>query len=196
MKNLKILSIGLLMTLCSTLAWSQAEVSLGIKGGLNFADMDVSNFSTKNRTGFHGGAFALFKFTKIGIQPELIFSQQGTELQYNGGSSEANFNYINIPVIFKLYTVAGINLQVGPQFGFLANDPEVKDPQGQTIESAYKNSDFSLGLGLGWDLPLRLSVDARYNLGISEINDDASSEAIKNQVWQISVGYKLFKFGN
>lgn len=192
MKNLKVLSIGLMMTLCSTMAWSQAEVSVGIKGGLNFANMDVSNLSTKNRTGFHGGAFALFKFTKIGIQPELIFSQQGTEFNYNGSNAEANFSYINIPVILKLYTVAGINIQAGPQFGFLSK-AEIDD---SSAESFYKSSDFSLGLGLGWDLPFRLTVDARYNLGLSEIEDGANENATKNQVWQISVGYKLFKFGN
>lgn len=192
MKNLRILSIGLLMTLCSTMAWSQAEVSIGIKGGLNFADMDVSNFSTKNKTGFHGGAFALFKFTKIGIQPELIFSQQGSEFNYNGSNAEANFSYINIPVIFKLYTVAGINIQAGPQFGFLSK----AEIDGSSADSFYKSSDFSLGLGLGWDLPFRLTVDARYNLGLSEIEDGANENATKNQVWQLSVGYKLFKFGN
>lgn len=192
MKNLRILSIGLMMTLCSTMAWSQAEVSIGIKGGLNFADMDVSNFSTKNKTGFHGGAFALFKFTKIGIQPELIFSQQGSEFNYNGSNAEANFSYINIPVIFKLYTVAGINIQAGPQFGFLSK----AEIDGSSADSFYKSSDFSLGLGLGWDLPFRLTVDARYNLGLSEIEDGANENATKNQVWQLSVGYKLFKFGN
>lgn len=173
------------------MAWSQAEVSVGIKGGLNFANMDVSNLSTKNRTGFHGGAFALFKFTKIGIQPELIFSQQGTEFNYNGSNAEANFSYINIPVILKLYTVAGINIQAGPQFGFLSK-AEIDD---SSAESFYKSSDFSLGLGLGWDLPFRLTVDARYNLGLSEIEDGANENATKNQVWQISVGYKLFQFG-
>jgi hypothetical protein len=50
-------------------------------------------------------------------------------------------------------------------------------------------------MGIGWDLPMRLSIDARYNLGLTQIEDDASIEATKNQVFQISVGYKLIKFG-
>lgn len=174
------------------------QLSIGLKGGLNFANLDVTNPAAtyENRTGWHGGALVLAKFGKIGIQPEVIFSQQGSNVQYNTSQSfTSNFDYVNIPVMLKLYTVAGLNLQVGPQFGFLTNDPEVLDPDGQPITNAYKNSDISLGLGVGWDLPLGLSIDARYNLGLSEINDNPSLEVTRNQVWQVSAGFKLFRLG-
>lgn len=198
--NVKLAGLIFMVTLgvLGYTAHGQAQVSIGIKGGLNFSNLDVSNpgATYDGRTGYHFGAFTLVKLTKIGIQPEILFSQQGSEVKTSSGSFTSNFNYVNIPVLFKLYTVAGLNLQIGPQFGFLTNDPEVQDPQGQSIEDAYKNSDVSLALGIGWDLPLRLSIDARYNLGLSEINDNPSLEATKNQVWQISLGYKLFKFGN
>lgn len=179
-------------------ATAQVQVALGIKAGPNFASIDRKESPTenyKNRTGFHGGAFALFKFSKIGIQPELIFSQQGQKVTVNGDSFESNFSYVNIPVMVKLYLIGGLNLQAGPQFGFLMNDPEARNPQGQTVESAYKNSDVSVGLGAGWDLPFGLTVDARYNLGVSEINDSESIDASKNQVFQLSLGFKLLKFG-
>jgi hypothetical protein len=88
----------------------------------------------------------------------------------------------------KLYTIGGLNLQVGPQFGFLTSaergDESIK----------LKKSDFSVGLGVGWDAPFGLSLDARYNLGISDVSDVAEAQ-IKNQVWQISAGFKIFKFG-
>jgi hypothetical protein len=175
-------------------AMGQAEVSLGIKGGANFANLDVSDFSgsLKNKTGFHGGAFALFKFAKFGIQPELIFSQQGSKIRFDAEDIEGSFDYINIPVILKLYTVLGLNLQIGPQFGFLSKAEFDSD----NVKDSFKNSDTSLALGVGWELPMRLTVDARYNLGLSDISDDPAFDTIKNQVWQISVGYKLFKFGN
>lgn len=179
-------------------AFSQAQFSVGLKGGLNFANLDVSSAQNAydSRTGYHLGAFTLIKLSKIGIQPEIIFSQQGSKVQpINGDSFKSNFSYVNIPVMLKLYTVAGINLQVGPQFGFLTNDPVAKDPQGNTIEDAYKKSDVSIGLGAGWDLPFGLSIDARYNLGLSKIEDNATLDATKNQVLQISLGYKLIKIG-
>ena len=115
---------------------------------------------------------------------------------------EANYDYFNVPVVFKLYTIAGLNLQVGPQFGFLSgvDGQAVRVENGQTniIEVAkehYKSSDLSLILGAGWDLPFGLTLDARYNLGLSRIQDNPFLEATKNQVWQVSLGYKLIRTG-
>lgn len=181
---------------------AQAQFALGIKAGPNFAKLDANSSigeNYKNRTGFHGGAFALIKLTKIGIQPELLFSQQGSKFTFDSGNGEANFDYINIPIMLKLYTVAGINLQIGPQFGFLSGG-EVKNTVNgiTTIQDAkdfYKGSDFSAALGLGWDLPFGLTLDARYNLGLSKINDGSNSDKAKNQVFQISAGFKIIKIG-
>lgn len=182
---------------------AQAQFALGIKAGPNFAKVDVNDpdATWKGRTGFHGGAFALIKLTKIGIQPELLFSQQGSKVKFNSQDYDANFSYVNIPVILKLYTVAGINLQAGPQFGFLTTaesdyNPLTNQPQnGADLKSAYKKSDLSLAIGAGWDLPFGLTIDARYNLGLSKIEDNPSIEATKNQVFQVSLGYKLIKIG-
>jgi len=193
MKETRILLIAFFVLSASASVFSQAQVSLGLKGGLNFANLDVSDLSGtyKNRTGYHLGAFALFKFTKIGIQPEVIFSEQGSEIKDPQlGSFESNFSYVNIPVIVKLYTVAGINLQAGPQFGFLTS-ANLGD---ESIKDELKGSDVSLALGVGWDLPFGLTIDGRYNLGLSDVSENSANE-IKNQVWQVSVGYKLFKFG-
>ena len=188
---------------------AQVQVALGLKAGPNFANINADESATanyKNRTGFHGGAFLLFKATKIGIQPEVIFSQQGSKVTINTQEYESNFSYINIPIIVKLYTVAGINLQAGPQFGFVSSAeapmPAVNNPQQITVQDVKdltKGSDFTVALGLGWDLPFGLTIDARYNLGLSKIYKDApntqqTSDA-KNQVIQVSLGYKLIKFG-
>lgn len=199
MKKITVLLCLIAVVGLTNRAMAQAEVAIGVKAGLNFSKLDVNNISTDNRTGFNGGAFALFKFSKIGIQPELLFSKQGTKFKGNTQDLNANFDYINIPVLLKLYTVAGINLQVGPQFGFLTLAEIEDDSNGSVtkddVKSFYKKSDVSLALGLGWDLPFGLTVDARYNLGLSKIQDNSSVDATKNQVIQVSVGYKLFKFG-
>jgi hypothetical protein len=194
MNKLRIILVTAFFLAIGEGAFAQAQVAIGLKGGLNFANLDVNSLegTYKSRTGYHVGAFALFKLTKIGIQPELIFSQQGSEVKHpDFGSVESNFSYVNIPVILKLYTVAGINLQAGPQFGFLTS-AEFGD---QDIKDEIKGSDISVALGVGWDLPFGLTVDGRYNFGVSDVSD-ASGTEIKNQVWQFSVGYKLFKFGN
>jgi hypothetical protein len=186
--------------------FSFAQVSIGIKGGPNFANINTEASAGENydnRTGWHLGAFVQFRGEKIGFQPEILFSQQGSTFNYSGSPDlKANFSYVNIPLIVKLYTVAGINLQVGPQIGFLTSaeseDYNVTSGQITTndIKDDLKSTDFSLALGVGWDLPFGLTIDGRYNWGLSDINSGAAPESVKNQVWQISVGYKLFKFGN
>lgn len=192
MKKINLLFFILLFSASAAVA--QAQFAVGVKGGLNFAKFDATEFgeSVKGKTGFHGGAFALIKLSKIGIQPELIFSQQGSKATFDSGKGEGNFDYINIPVMLKLYTVAGINLQLGPQFGFLSR----AEIEGENVKSSFKNSDLSLGIGAGWDLPFGLTIDARYNLGLSKIEDnDPAYEAVKNQVLQVSLGYKILKIG-
>ncbi len=193
MNKTRILLIALFIAGASTSVFSQTQFSLGIKGGLNFATIDASQpgETYDNRTGYHFGAFGLLKFTRIGIQPELLFSQQGTKVKVDGTDFESNFSYVNIPIIVKLYTVGGLNLQAGPQFGFLSS----ADWKGENVKDFLKGSDVSLALGVGWDLPFGLTIDGRYNLGLSDISDSPAYNEIKNQVWQVSVGYKLFNFG-
>jgi opacity protein-like surface antigen len=196
------------MLVAAQQAYSQAGLAIGIKAGPNFANIDTKSTAGenyKNRTGFHGGAFVLIKVTKIGIQPEIIFSQQGSKVEINSQNFESNFSYVNIPIILKLYTVAGINIQAGPQFGFITNaEMPIEDQLNpgsykvEDVKDKMKSSDFTVALGLGWDLPFGLTVDARYNLGLSKIYDEAPSnetENAKNQVFQLSLGYKLFKLG-
>jgi hypothetical protein len=209
MNKIKISLLVIVLVAAAQLASAQAQVAIGIKGGPNFAKIDANSSAGanyKNRTGFHGGAFVLMKFSKIGFQPELLFSQQGSTVHYNTGQDlDTQISYINIPLILKLYTVAGINLQLGPQIGFVSKAKAEAFASGvptsggavQTydIKNSIKGNDFALALGAGWDLPFGLTIDARYNLGLSKINDTSGSPQAKNQVFMVSAGFKLIKFG-
>ena len=204
----KLVFITCCLLIAGQQAWSQAEVAIGIKAGPNFASIDTESTAAanyKNRAGFHGGAFVLIKAAKFGIQPEIIFSQQGSKVEINNQNFESNFSYVNIPIMLKLYTVAGINLQAGPQFGFITNaETPIQDQLNpgsykmEDVKDKMKSSDFTLALGLGWDLPFGLTIDARYNMGLSKLYKDAPSqqtEDAKNQVFQVSLGYKLIQLG-
>ncbi|NQZ77256.1 MAG: porin family protein [Ekhidna sp.] len=171
----------------SIVAFSQASVGIGIKGGANFANTNVAG--TESITAFHGGAYGLVKLASIGIQPEILFSKQGASSDFGN----VDLSYVNIPVMLKFYLPLGLNLQAGPQIGILTDavsqDVDVKD--------AYKNSDLSAAFGAGWDAPFGLQFTARYVIGFSDINDLAgATEEVKNRTFQLSIGYTLFKLGN
>lgn len=184
------LLVSAFLIVCASIAAAQVQVALGIKGGANISKFDEEE--ADNLVSPHGGAFVLFKLSKIGIQPEVLFSQQGAKLSdVDLGEVDFKTSYLTIPVMLKLYLIGGLNLQAGPQFGFLTA-AEIDETD---VSNSLKNSDISANLGLGWDLPFGLTVDARYNLGLSDVNDGLSSESFKSRVIQVSLGYKLFKFG-
>ena len=212
----------LFLTICATLAlnsvYAQAQLALGLKGGLNFSSVNSSNTTSfasayDSRTGYHSGAYLLVKLTKIGIQPEILFSQQGHTFTFNSQNYKSNYNYICIPVILKLYLAGGFNLQTGVQFGFLSsatgdliNTSTGAVSTGQDLKNFVSSTDFSIPVGFGWDLPFGLNFAARYNIGISDINKYTGTSSpttvsslgttqAKSQTIQISVGYRLFKFG-
>ena len=187
----KLLIVGLLSVVASA-AFAQAQVALGIKAGVNVSKLNNDDLESSSITAFHGGAFALFKFTALGIQPELLFSQQGSKIEdVSGDPQDLKMSYMTIPVMLKFYLPGGFNLQAGPQFGFL-NSAEL---DGDDIKDSFKSSDMSINVGAAWDAPFGLVFDARYNIGVSDISDDPSIGAVKSGIFQFSLGYKIFKFG-
>ena len=147
--------------------YSNAQsLDFGPKIGANFATFgDLSRLD--NQVGFVGGAFLSIKFSKIGIQTEILYSQQGEDFEFD----QFDLDYINIPVALKFYLIGGLNLQFGPQFGFLIND-NVLDDVIEGIET--ETFDLNAFGGLGLDLPLNLSLDARYIFDISDNFTEAS----------------------
>ena len=216
MKKFRILLLTAFAFVAVQSVYGQAQIAIGLKGGLNFASLSgttSANQAFSNRTGYHYGAYVLVKLTKIGIQPEILFSKQGQKFTYNSQNYESNFDYISIPVMLKLYLAGGLNLQAGPQFSFLSsakgdliNASNGSVTTGQDMKNFVKSSDVTLAVGAGWDLPFGLSISARYNIGLSDINKyTGTSQTIvssmgtsqaKNQVIQVSVGYRIFKLGN
>lgn len=171
-------------------SFGQLKFAAGIKGGLNFSKLNLSESVTKGKTGYHAGVFTQFRFSKVAIQPEIILSQQGSVVDID---SIVDASYINIPLIVKIFLAAGVNIQAGPQFGFL-NKAELNDAE--NVKSLMKTADISIGLGLGWDAPFGLTLDARYNLGLTDNNNGLfNRERVKNQVFQLSVGFKIIRLG-
>ncbi len=191
----KIILAAFVLGTC-TAAVAQQQLKFGPKAGVNFANLSgVDNSEMK--TGFHVGAVAEIKFNeKFSIQPEVVYSAQGTKTMINNIQGKVNIDYINVPILAKYYIVDGFSVEAGPQVGFLVkaegkgtiNDVSVSSD----IKDNFKSTDFGLGLGLAYDLPVGMFVNARYNLGLSDIrNNTSSGDAVKNNVIQVGIGYKF-----
>ena len=185
--------LSLSLSLFTMIGFSQ-NLEIGLKAGLNSSSPDISDPATtvNSATAFHGGLYALIKLTKLGIQPELLYSPQKNEsVDDLGGITKSEKVYIDIPVMVKFYLAAGVNLQAGPQFGVLTS----AERAGIDIKNSFKGSDVSAAIGAGWDAPFGIQANVRYIFGLNDISDAVSVATTKNRNLQISIGYSLFKTG-
>jgi|JI8StandDraft_1071087.scaffolds.fasta_scaffold173399_2 hypothetical protein len=180
---------------------SQKLFTAGIKAGLNMSTIAVDDDAEYGFTpGYHVGVFSHVKLALFAIQIEGLYSKQGATVKSGGQEMDFIQTYVNVPVTVKYYIVPSVNLQVGPQIGFLTcvksdYHPVTQEPfQEQEYTKAYKKTDFGVNVGVGFDIPFGLVVDARYYLGLSDISNYEGVGETKNSMIQLSVGYKIFKF--
>lgn len=169
-------------------ALAQAQISGGIKGGLNFANVDTSG-DPDGRTGYHAGLFFEAGLAGITLMPEVLYSTKGTD--------DLSLTYVEVPILLKKSFAKVLNVHLGPQFGILLSGDLDAGPLGDIDAKDELNSaDLSIVIGGGIDLPGGISAGARYVYGLSDVNDKLSFgneiPEISNRTFQVYIGYKLF----
>ncbi|RYZ29455.1 MAG: PorT family protein [Chitinophagaceae bacterium] len=169
-------------------------VNFGLKGGLNLATIDSKETNDiKSRVAYHAGVFANIPVSsQIAIQPEAVYSSQGAKYTEGGTEHSLALNYVNIPVMVQAMVGRGFYAQAGPQLGILTGTADkVGDVEtGIFSTDDFKKTDVSLGVGLGYKGLGGFGVDARYNLGLTNINNVGSAN-IKNNVLQVGLQLQL-----
>ncbi|MBF6607250.1 MAG: PorT family protein [Flavobacterium sp.] len=158
---------------------AQSEtVKFGVKAGANITSFTNNVYDEADgKTGFFvGGLVDLPIAANFHLQPELLYS--------NEGAKDASLDYLRIPVMAKYYVIEGFSLQAGPQVGFKIGGDEA-------IDEISKSIDFGIAAGAGYELPMGLFFDARYNIGMSNIYDGPGEGDIKNVAIQFGVGYRF-----
>jgi hypothetical protein len=196
---------------------SAQETGFGIKAGANYSVLSgVINKEAVYKAGPHVGIYGFFRPTNsFAIQPEIIYSSQGCKNEWPRGKTTTKLDYVNIPLICKLYIGNKFYWQFGPQLGILANSKEKgtvsvfvgngvngygwQDVEiDQNVESVYKSTDFSLVTGFGVNIIPELTLSARFNYGLSNIDSNpenqqfrGNSHPLANRVFQFSIGYNF-----
>ena len=184
--------------------YSQAQVSVGPKLGLNFSkfhgnkEADISD-NTMMKVGYQiGGVLNAQINDYFSIRPELFFNNVGSKFSSGGARSTFNLNYISLPVNFVgQYPINdNVKLQgfVGPYIAYglggkvkveYMSDKEEysikmkKMPENLTTDAIYLNS-LDLGLNFGLGLQAKSFVfSASYAMGFTNIEPhytDSQSE--------------------
>ncbi len=213
-KNRRWLSYAIIFLLIGGLAVSpsQAQFHFGVKGGLTLGNLKslpetfLEGFPWKTKRGWAGGVFASFEFLPgISFQPEVLYIQKGARLIDPEYDFEArfNFDYFELPVLLKIdLPIEGLaavpSVLFGPFFGFSQKasivmvDPFSKETE--DIKADVQKAEYGITIGLlitqKWG-PGHFSVDARYDLGLTNILKPGVEwmETIKTRTWVFMIGY-------
>lgn len=178
---------------------STLAIKYGVKAGLNMSTMsnDMSfdpGFSMG--MGFRVGALVNLHWGKRtanslngtglwGLQPEIIFSNQVVK----SDAGNIKMNYIQVPIMLKVYPTSALSIEVGPEFSYLlSTSPDTMAADGAEINVGdCKGFNMGAGIGAAYELDFGLAIGARYSLGFTDM--------AKNLKWknsgniQVTVGW-------
>lgn len=144
-----------------TVSLSMTNLSVAALGGV-----PISN---EPRAGLNVGMFMKYRTAGIfAIQTEVTYSTQGSKFKFDDAtkSGHLRLGYINVPVLMKFYLVDGLNVMAGPQVGFLVDKKFKSAANVFKSRTEFRNVDFSVDAGLGYDFPMGFNLGLRYNIGL------------------------------
>ena len=197
MKTKNIIASALMvMTIIITANLCQAQIKVGVRGGLNASNISFDNLPERSeKYGYHIGMFLDVPVVPafFSIQPEVSFSTKGTEYKYLNDRKSLTMNSVDLflPVAFKLSTV---DLSVGPFMSFLINKPVYTQyTDNSVVINGFKKVDAGLTAGLAFNIS-KFLLGVRYNQGLIDVSEDNLKNYLgsgRNAVGQVSLGYKF-----
>ncbi|AZI25919.1 MAG: porin family protein [Pedobacter agri] len=191
------LTAALLMVCFFASAQVLPSVQFGLKAGANFSKFDSENtFASDNRAGFYGGVWARIGAAGIHFQPELYISGKKADLisEATGEVNKVSFTSLDVPLLVGTKFGAagiGVRLNTGPMFSLILDENQsFGQAAGNVFRANFKNQAIAWQFGAGVDLK-KLSVEARYELGLSKLNK-AGYPGTKLNLFTVGLGYRLF----
>lgn len=191
------------------------DITLGLKGGFNVSNLSVDapddpDFGFDSQTDFLAGAFLQFGLGEyFAVQPEVLYSQRGAKAQGADPALKLNLNYFEIPLLL----MARLTSREAPMYPFLYAGPQVSfetrcqvtgeeggvsvsfDCDAPELDGGLETTktDFGLVFGGGLEIlysKLTIQLDARYNLGLTNLNgaEDSAEVSVKSRGWSFMLG--------
>jgi len=198
------------------------DLSFGVKAGLGLADFtnvdetEIDEYGgtlkieSERITGAALGGFVEYKINdNFLIQPEVLYTQKGTEASFVYShpllpdditdKCKIKLTYIEIPVLAKYSISPGESVCPfifgGPALGILVSvDSDKIDGETVVEKDDCESIDIGLVFGGGVELESGVSIDLRYDMGLTKVFDYEGEEETgneKNTVISLMVGYKL-----
>jgi hypothetical protein len=193
-----------IFALISVSAFSQ--IKLGVRAGLSSSSVSASDVTQNGyqisslsnaKVGFQGGLMLQIAFAGAYIQPEMLLSSTGGEVQVKDITStkviNQKFTKLDIPVIVGK-KFGPLRLGLGPVASIILNKPsDAIDFSGTSVQSKFHNATFGYQLDLGLDI-WKLAFDVKYEGNFSALGNGVNigSNTYKfdsrNRQWIFGVG--------
>ncbi|MDR2937339.1 MAG: PorT family protein [Prevotellaceae bacterium] len=183
----------LLAALCCLPLALNAQLAVGAKGGVNFAQQEVNSALLDQRITYNAGlAFNLylaeFSFGGFALQPEVLYSNKGSMQQVSDGVWTDKLSYVEVPVgLTYLLNFGSVvpYISVAPYYAFLVSQKSEIRGLEEAI-NLYKNADYGIKIGGGLELQ-KFQISAAYSLGLCDISK--SGAGVYSRGVEISLGY-------
>ena len=188
------------MLFMAVLAFGQ--FTLGPKVGFTMSKLKTNfeDVTEEVKSGFQFGAFVRIG-EKIYVQPEVMFVTKGGIIKEESMNTKTkvNLSSIQVPLLvgYRILNLKVVNLRIhaGPAISFVTKkEITITTTSGEEAfdDSHIKDAIWSMQLGAGIDV-LMFTLDVRYEWGLNNIWDpkDGPSYDMKNNLWNISLGWKI-----
>lgn len=178
---------------------SQLSIKYVVKAGVNMSTMSNGMEFDPGfgmGVGFRAGVMANFHWGQrtanslpgtgwFGLQPELMYSYQ--TVKSDGG--DIKMNYLQLPVMLKIYPLSALSVEVGPEFNCLiSTSPDRMEFDEATVSLGNcRGFNVGAGLGIGYEFRPGLLVGARYSLGFTDMAENLKWK--NNGNVQVTVGW-------
>ena len=140
--------------------------------------------------GFHVGGFARINAMVVFVQPEIYYTNMSSHIKINytegegsnmitkNETADVKNHRIDIPVIVGA-KFGPARLGLGPVASFnLKSDTKVSDQMkaqiGAGLDNAKNTATFAMQVGAGLDILKKVTIDLRYEFGISKLGDEVN----------------------
>lgn len=197
----------------------QPKAGFSIAWLSNMPKLPISTNTTLDKSPVAGvviGAEAEYQLTNmISLAAGVNYSLQGSgweDYELKSGNNKVELKdakvelgYITIPVVANFYLFKGFAVKAGIQPGFLTNAKMKATIKGEMdgsnmttdvdndMKDECKKFDLSVPIGVSYQFKVPVTLDLRYNLGVTKVNKESVSgvDDSKNNVISLTIGYKF-----
>ncbi len=202
LSNIRYENVLMVIALLMLVAASPLQAQWNIGGLLNISntsfsvDPEPNSAEYSSRFGFGIGAVLDRPMTgQWDLHAEPMFMQKGGNADISGDDVKLKVSYFELPIMIKYNFQPSIMLvpyaMAGPSLGYLLSAKAKFDRGEDDVKDQFENVDFSLGFGGGVSIPkgdLALFAEARYLLGLVNINAEDDVITVKNRGLQVLFG--------